>query len=286
MDDDHHDDRLDEHRLLASETRSRLHAVGALMPIESTEEQRPPGRSRPWVAVGLAVAVPLIALFVVLGLTHSQAEPRLQLGRGALQISHNWAGYVATGARFTSVSATWLVPAVRSGTQPTELAAVWVGLDGRGTRTLEQIGTASGLLGGSYYYAAWYEIVPSPPVYLSMPIKPGDSVTASVTYGRDGLFTLVLRDNTSGGRFAVREASPGAELVTAEVVVEAPGTMTGLAPLPDFGKIGFTNARANGRPIGTFAWDRMSMNNGFDLQAAASALDADAASFTVDWHHE
>ena len=256
------------------------------MPIESADGPEQERRHRPWAAIGVALALPVIAISLAIGLTRTGAEPRPHMGRGALQVSHNWAGYVATGARFTSVSATWLVPAVRSGTQPTEVAAVWVGLDGRGTKTLEQIGTVSGLLGGTYYYGAWYEVVPRAPVYLNMPIRPGDSVTASVTYGRDGLFTLALVDNTSGQRFAVREASPGAELVTAEVVVEAPGTVSGLAPLPDFGKIGFTSALANGRPIGTFIWNRMSMNNGFDLQAATSSLGRDAASFSVAWHHE
>jgi hypothetical protein len=275
----------DDHRLLARETRMRLHLVGALMPLGSVPPERP-RRRRLWVVVGAVSVAFIAALFLALVLSRSQAETRPQLGRGALQLSHNWAGYVAKGARFTSVRATWRVPAVRSGTQPTEVAAVWVGLDGRGTQTLEQIGTVSGLLGGSYYYAAWYEVVPQPPVYLTMPVKPGDSVSASVTYGRDGLFALALRDNTTGQRFAVRQTSPGAELVTAEVVVEAPGTTTGLAPLPDFGKIGFSGATANGRPIGTFAWDRMSMNDGFDLQAATSPLGGDAASFAVDWRHE
>ncbi len=230
-----------------------------------------------------------ISVFTSLGLAiaherAASAPPRL--GQGALETSTNWAGYVASGGRFTSVSATWTVPLVRGGTQPTEVAALWVGLDGRGTRTLEQIGTLSGMLGGSPAYEVWYEVVPQAPVYERMAVKPGDSVTASVTTSGDGNFTLFIRNNTTGVAFSTLQPSAGAELVTAEVVAEAPATISGPAPLPDFGTVRFTNARANGHPIGTFTWDRLSMSTGSTVQAATAPLARDAGSFTITWKHE
>jgi hypothetical protein len=223
---------------------------------------------------------------VAIGVAHGSAATAPRLGQGALETSSNWAGYVASRGRFTSVSATWMVPPVKGGTQPTEVAALWVGLDGRGTSTLEQIGTLSGMLGGSPAYEVWYEVVPQAPVYERLAVKPGDSVTASVTTSGDGEFTMFIRNNTTGAAFSTLQPSRGAELVTAEVVAEAPAPISGPAPLPDFGTIRFTNARANGRPIGTYSWDRLSMSSGATLQAATSPLGRDAGSFSITWKHQ
>jgi len=238
----------------------------------------------------IALALPTtfsLALSLGLGLAHSSAAAQPpRLGEGAFETSSNWAGYVASHGRFTSVSATWTVPRVTGGLQPTEVAALWVGLDGRGTSTLEQIGTLSGMLGGSPAYEVWFEIVPRAPEYVTMTVRPGDSVTASVTTNGDGQFTLFIRNNTTHVAFSTLQPSPRAELVTAEVVAEAPATISGPALLPDFGTVRFTNARANGRPIGTFTWDRLNMSSGTVHQADTSVLARDAGSFSVTWRHE
>ena len=271
----------------AQEPPRRLaRAVRSLARLRFVSLLRPVG-PLPLVVV-IALCLPAaISVFVSLGLdvAHSgAATPRL--AQGALESSSNWAGYVASHGRFTSVSASWIVPAVKGGTQPTEVAALWVGIDGRGTRNLEQIGTLSGELGGSPAYEVWYEVVPHPPVYVRMALKPGDSVTASVTTNGDGNFTLFIRNNTTHTAYSTLQPSPGAELVTAEVVAEAPATISGPAPLPDFGRVTFTNARANGRPIGTFTWDRLSMSSGTTPQAVTSPLARDAGTFSVTWKHE
>ncbi len=249
---------------------------------------RPVGPLPLIVVIALALPATLsLAVSAGLGLAHSHAAatpPRL--GEGALETSSNWAGFVASHGRFTSVSASWKVPLVTGGLRPTEVAALWVGLDGRGTSTLEQIGTISGMLGGSPAYEVWFEVVPKAPEYVTMAVKPGDSITASVTTAGDGRFTLFIRNNTTHVAFSTLQASPGAELVTAEVVAEAPATISGPAPLPDFGTVRFTNARANGRPIGTFTWDRLNMSSGTVPQADTSVLARDAGSFSVTWRHE
>ncbi len=238
--------------------------------------------------VVIALCLPAAVSAVVslsLDVAHSQAAARPKLAQGALDTSTNWAGYVVSHGRFTRVSASWVEPAVKPGTQPTEVAAMWVGLDGRGTSNLEQIGTLSGMLGGSPAYEIWYEIVPQAPVYVNMAIKPGDSVTASVTTNGQGDFTLFIRNNTTHVAFSTNQRSPGAELVTAEVVAEAPATISGPTPLPDFGTITFTNARVNGQPIGTHRWTRLSMSSDTP-QAVTSALARDAGTFSVTWKHE
>jgi len=238
-----------------------------------------------WTALTV-VFVAAMALPLAVGVAFVRASGVPTLGPGGPEQSANWAGYVVSGGPFTSVSATWRVPDIRPGTQPTEVAAMWVGLDGRGTSTLEQIGTISGMLGGTRYYAAWFEMVPSPPVYLTMDLKPGDRITASVTTGGDGLYRLTIVNRTNHERYTTVEHSTGAEPVTAEVVVEAPGTIGGLAPLPDFGIAGFREATVDGRPIGTFRWHRLIMAAGSRVQAETSPLARDAASFSVTWRNE
>ena len=125
--------------------------------------------------------------------------------------SGNWAGYVATGGGFTSVSAGWTEPAVSCRSQNT-YASFWIGLDGDGSNSVEQIGTESDCSGGRAVYSAWYEMYPGGPVDVAGPISPGDAVQASVSYGGSGHFTLVLADRTKGWTRTVQAAAeqPGA----------------------------------------------------------------------------
>jgi len=238
-----------------------------------------------WIAVTVVLAAAL-ALPLTVGVAFVRANTVPVLGPGGPEQSANWAGYAVSGGPFTSVSATWRVPDVRPGTHPTEVAAMWVGLDGRGTATLEQIGTVSGMLGGTRYYSAWFEMVPAPPVYLTMDLKPGDRVAASVRSTGNGFYELSVVNRTNGERYRTLQHSNGGEPVTAEVVVEAPGTIGGFAPLPDFGTTGFRDATVNGLPIGTFRWHRLSMAAGDRVQAETSPLERDAASFSIAWRHE
>jgi len=259
-------------------------------PFADERHSAPPRRSYlsrwPLYVAVIVVLVAALAVPLAFGIALVQAAAPIRFGPGTAEQSANWAGYVLTGTRFTSIKATWTVPQVAPGTQPTEVAAFWVGLDGRGTEALEQIGTLSGMLGGTEYYAAWFEIVPNPPAYLTMDLKPGDVVTASVTAAPNDQFRLRIYNHRNGQQYTTFETSKGAELVTAEVVAEAPGTLTGLAPLPDFAYVHFGQAYANGRPIGTFHWNRLTMAAGVDVQAETSPLGRDAASFNVIWRHQ
>jgi len=50
--------------------------------------------------------------------------------------SSNWSGYAVTGGgRYTSVSASWVQPAVNCSVTPTGWSSFWVGLDGDTTNT-------------------------------------------------------------------------------------------------------------------------------------------------------
>jgi len=59
--------------------------------------------------------------------------------------SLDWAGYVASGRTFTSISGDWTQPSVACAGTKAAQSAFWVGLDGFTTtdQTVEQIGTDS-----------------------------------------------------------------------------------------------------------------------------------------------
>lgn len=195
--------------------------------------------------------------------------------------STNWAGYSATGGTFTSVSATWKQPAATC-TSATAYSSFWVGLDGDGTNTVEQIGTDADCSGGKPVYYAWYEMYPKFPVNLSLTINPGDTVSAKVTTDGNGTFTLTIRDTTNGGSFTTTQKLRRAKLGSAEVIAEAPSS-GGLLPLANFGSVGFSAATVNGQPIGSFNPDRIDMVSGTTTKATASALSGGTA-FSVKWN--
>jgi hypothetical protein len=166
------------------------------------------------------------------------------------EISANWSGYAAAGAAgsFTSVSASWTQPAVTCGTADT-FSSFWAGLDGDGTPTVEQTGTEADCSGGAATYQGWYEIFPNAPVFYPDPVQPGDAMSASVTAGAGGTFTLTLSDATQGWTQATQQGLADAQLGSAEVIAEAPSEATVL-PLADFGTVNFTAATVDNAPIG------------------------------------
>src|SRR5262249_9362451 len=64
-----------------------------------------------------------------------------------------------------------------------------------------------------------------------------------VTYGGNA-FTLSITDVTTGKSFTTTQSAPNAQRSSAEWVVEAPSSRSGILPLADFGKVTFTGAQA------------------------------------------
>ncbi|MEV7602265.1 G1 family glutamic endopeptidase [Kitasatospora sp. NPDC089797] len=197
--------------------------------------------------------------------------------------SGNWSGYAATGSKFTSVSASWVQPAV-SCTGAATWSSFWVGLDGDGSSTVEQTGTEADCSGGSPVYSSWYEMYPAYPVNFSNAVRPGDHFTASVTTNGSGSFTLTLADTTAGWKRTVTKALRSAALASAEVIAEAPSSSTGVLPLSDFHSVAFSGASANGRSLGGFHPDAITMASGGVTRAATSGLSG-GSSFSVAWKH-
>jgi Peptidase A4 family len=166
--------------------------------------------------------------------------------------STNWSGYAVSGGdgAYRSVSARWAVPAVTC-TSGNQYASFWVGLDGYGghSRSVEQAGTDSDCTGKTARYDGWYELYPAAPVYFRTKVRPGDHLTASVTFHGADTYTLVLKDTTRGWSRKVTKDEPGLARASAEVITEAPSSTGGVLPLADFGAVRFAAAKINGKAL-------------------------------------
>jgi Peptidase A4 family len=195
--------------------------------------------------------------------------------------STNWSGYAVTGANdaFSSVSASWTEPTAtctssghrgRGGSD--EYAAFWVGLDGYSSDSVEQTGTDSDCDGTTPDYYGWYEMYPAAPVYFTNTVKPGDSISASVTFSGPETYTLVLHDATQNWTQTITKNESGLDRSSAEVITEAPSSDTGVLPLADFGTVDYTAATANGTSVGTQSPTEIIMvdNSGEDKDSTSS----------------
>jgi Peptidase A4 family len=168
--------------------------------------------------------------------------------------SSNWSGYAVTGGKgaFSSVSASWTQPTATcsSGDQ---YAAFWVGLDGYSSDSVEQTGSDSDCDGRTPDYYGWYEMYPADPVYYSNTVKPGDSMSASVTFSGTDTYTLVLTDHTQDWTQTQKINESGFDRSSAEVITEAPCCTNsgGILPLADFHTINYTSSSDNGSSMGT-----------------------------------
>ncbi len=206
-------------------------------------------------------------------------------GWGAIT-SQNWAGYDAVSGVFTSVTASWVEPSIPVSPSVETYAAFWVGLDGHGSSTVEQTGTAAFSANRSVSHYAWYEIFPDPAIPITgMTISPGDEMTGTVTSDGTGAFTLTLVDHTTNHSFTTTQTNGVTAPSSAEVIAEAPPTpASGFNfPLAYFGTVDFTNCAFNGQPINAFALDQIDMVSsiGGATEAATSGLGNDGASFSV-----
>ena len=175
----------------------------------------------------------------------AQATGPDAVGSARRTVSANWSGYAAAGRAFRSVSASWTQPAAHC-RRGTAYASFWVGLDGYRSRSVEQIGTDADCRGRTARYYGWYEMYPAPPVRLGRKVRPGDKLSASVTFGAARTYALVLSDRTRGWKRTITRNRSGLARSSAEVITEAPSSAGGVVPLADFGTVRFTAARVNG----------------------------------------
>ena len=199
--------------------------------------------------------------------------------------STNWAGYAVTGSRYTSVSASWVQPAVNCSMTPTGWSSFWVGLDGDTTNTVEQTGSEADCSSGKAVYSAWYEMYPKFPTNYSNTVKAGDHFSASVTTDGRGRFSLTLTDATQGWSHTAQARLKSAKLGSAEVIAEAPSSSGGVLPLADFGTAAFSSAKANGTSFASLSGrDAINMVSGSTTKASTGSISS-SGGFSVTWKH-
>ena len=212
-----------------------------------------------------------------------QTDAGTPAAAASVSTSTNWSGYSASGGTFTSVTGTWTVPTVATTT--TGADATWVGIGGIDSRDLIQAGTEATVSGGEVTYNAWIEMLPAASKPISLSVNPGDSVTVWITEKSSGLWTIVLKNNTTGGAYntTVQYASSHS---SAEWVQEAPSVNRGTVPLDDFGTVKFEGASAvrdrQTQDLASLGVQAITMINGARQPLAVpSVIGGDGASFAV-----
>ncbi len=225
--------------------------------------------------------------------------------------STNWAGYAVhrAGVSFRQVSGSWIQPSATCVAGRPSYSSAWVGLGGYSPTSdaLEQIGTEVDCdASGQVISSAWYELVPAPSKTISLAVRPGDAMHASVTV-TDNRVVVELDDLTSHHRFRKTVRTDAIDVSSAEWIVEAPSQCISqftcqALPLADFGSVSFDSASAlasdgTAGTIGRRAWTRTRIKltpgaqalivsrNSTDTagSAAPSALRGDGSAFDVTY---
>jgi Peptidase A4 family len=230
-------------------------------------------------------------------------HPDRAVGYVTVSESTNWSGYAVTGSSFTHAMGSWTVPAVACGRTPNAYAAFWVGIDGWTSNTVEQTGTDSDCNGDRPSYYAWYEFFPAGAFLItSVPISPGNRMSAQVTYNGSE-FTIKITNETTGKSFSKSAKVAGAKRSSAEWIAEAPCCTNsgGILPLSDFSKVSLgedytdvndTNYAENPSIFGpisdfhTAVQESIMVSSEGVQEAVPSSLTTDGASFKVTWKSE
>ncbi len=123
---------------------------------------------------------------------------------------------------------------------------------------------------------------PADPVYFTNTVKPGDSISASVTFSGTDTYTLVLTDHTQDWTQTITKNQSGLDRSSAEVITEAPSSSSGVLPLADFGTVNYTASTDNGSSMGTQSPTAIVMvdNSGQDKDSTSSMSSSGAFSNT------
>jgi hypothetical protein len=232
----------------------------------------------------------------------SASAPSAKVSGAASAISHEadangtqvWTGYVLVGHTqgFRQVTADFKVPTVTC-TSSNSKASFWIGLDGYGNGTVEQVGLSTDCADGVPQYQGWWEMYPNGTQYKFV-VYPGDTLAMLVEYV-GGAWKLALTDSTRDDnqhKFNVTEPCPSGKVcenMTAEAVLEADGGKN----LSKFTTTGFTEVQAvdsdydtTGLVANGSVWGLakllMTGSNGGDL-AALSTITDDGEVFSIGW---
>jgi|SRR5579862_1558700 len=222
---------------------------------------------------------PLLLVFALL------ATPAAASAQQAAKLapSLNWAGYVATNAYYSGVSALIEAP-TPSSLQFLGVVASWVGIGGVQTHDLVQAGVQEINQGPFVQYQAWYELLPAAERAVVMDIQPGAWVLVDIYEVGFNLWQISIVNGTNvwTSRFSYASSH-----TSAEWVVEEPSLASGrLLPLAgvtgaNFGQMGAIANGVHAIPAQLFPQGTAIVAPIGGLKAVPTALGGDGASFTV-----
>jgi hypothetical protein len=208
--------------------------------------------------------------------------------------------YAAPGEQFTSVSASWVVPAVTCPPGVYSYSAAWPGIGDQ--TSVEQDGTWSDCWSGVPLYSAWYEIYGDsglnggyaiPLSSSSYPVTAGDLMTGSVALVGSN-WDFAMSDATAHWTWSTVVPSPSGVVLnqgSAEWIVEDPNGCSPSCPtLAQFTPVTFSAANATengtGGTISAFpaAADQIVSSDGSSVYSAPGPLSANGDSFTDVWY--
>jgi hypothetical protein len=207
--------------------------------------------------------------------------------------SSNWSGYVDTGGTFNYVFGEWQVPSANCGPWYDfnfSQSSTWVGLDGWGNGTVEQLGTATGCIAGASAYYAWTEMYPQIEDPIFNGIAPGDQMMAFVYSYNNGTADELWEADLSQGWSYVRYAGTSqVQDSSAEWITEDPSCWAPCYNLTNFGSMTFTDAYAEDQntfgSISAFPNSMIDMNKNNTWCAAVGWLTNGGTQFTDWWYH-
>ncbi len=234
-----------------------------------------------------AIVTLLSGVLIQPSLVAAAALPTAPNSGAGASASYNWAGYTATGADFTAVNGSWMVPEATAASNSNLSAdATWIGIGGISGNDLIQVGTQAIFSNGQATYQTWYELLPNASQNIAMTVNPGDFITASLNEQAANQWSVSLRDNTTGQNFQT-VVSYNSSRSSAEWVEEMPTqTGSGFIPLDNFGAAQFSNSSAveNGNLENLSALNAQPLTmltTTSQALATVSAIGSDGASFTV-----
>lgn len=151
-----------------------------------------------------------------------------------------------SGQHFTGVSGSWLATRPTGNGTSTSADATWIGIGGVGTQDLIQVGTENTVSSsGQVSSAVFYELLPDAPIYpAAILVKPGDSITASISEAATNQWTITITNVTTGKVFST-SVSYTSSYSTAEWIQEDPSYASGgLVPFDSFGTASFSGSSA------------------------------------------
>jgi hypothetical protein len=144
----------------------------------------------------------------------------------SIAMAGNWAGYACTdgpfpGSKgaFSKVSGRLTVPQIYP-TSDWRALDIWLGMDGYGSRTVEQIGIECVWSAGQIGYYLWWEMYPKQPTFeWDFPISAGDVLLLSVTHS-GSTFTLRCVNESKGVTFTKTASSKKGDRSSVEWIAE------------------------------------------------------------------